>query len=83
MIVERVGVKRVVLKVSSWRMNGLIFDNIVNAHRIERQQKDQPENSHSNERNASYWGNHGSSLSASRSCIPVVEWTFQLVFTQF
>lgn len=31
-IVQRVGVKRVVVKVSSWRMNGLIFDNIVNAH---------------------------------------------------
>jgi hypothetical protein len=60
-------------------MNGLNFDNIVNAHRIERQQKDQPENSPSNERKASYWGNHRSSL----SCIPVVERTFQLAFTQF
>jgi len=78
-----VGVKRLVVKVSSWGVNGLIFDNIVNAHQIEKQQKDQPENSPSNERNASYWGNHRSSLSASRSCILVVEWTFQLVFTQF
>jgi hypothetical protein len=61
----------------------LNFDKIVNAHRIERQQKDQPENSPSNEKKASYWGNHRSSLSASRSCIRVVEWTFQLAFTQF
>lgn len=38
-IVERVGVKRLVVKVSSWGVNGLIFDNIVNAHQIERQQK--------------------------------------------
>ncbi len=75
--------KRVVAKVGSWPMNGLIFDNIVNAHQIERQQKDQPENSPSNQRNASCWGNRRSSLSASRSSILVVEWTFQLVFTQF
>jgi hypothetical protein len=38
-VVERVGVKRVVVKVSSWRVNGLIFDNIVNAIKLKGSRK--------------------------------------------